>query len=371
MEVHARYILMGVFALAVLALGFGFVYWLQAGGGLGERTSYQIRFGDQVAGLSKGSAVLFNGVRIGEVTSLSLDPGNPNDVTVEVAVDRKAPIRADTKAGIDFQGLAGAPAIALTGGSPTLAPLASADARARVLTAEPNAGQSMTQAARDVLRNLDVVIADNSAPLKSAIASIDKFAGALARNSDKVDGILAGLDRLTGGGAKPQPRVYELKPATVFPPIALFPQGQLQIPDPTSLANIETEKILVDGDKGRLDDGQWADVLPRVVQSALVRSFENAGYKRIIGRAPDAVKADYQLLVDIRRFHITSATPSVAEVEFGARIVKPDGSVTEVKVFVARAQSQGTAVPQAVEALRQAFEKVASDIVVWACGAAQ
>ena len=44
------------------------------------------------------------------------------------------------------------------------------------------------------------MLSDNSASLKSAIANIDSFAGALARNSDKVDGILAGLERMTGGG---------------------------------------------------------------------------------------------------------------------------------------------------------------------------
>ena len=323
MEVQARHILMGLFALVVAGAGLAFVYWLEAGGGLGERTSYRIRFGDPVAGLSKGSAVLFNGVRIGEVTSLALDAAHPSDVTVEIAVDRSAPVRADTKAGIDFQGLAGAPAIALAGGSPTLPLLASAETSARELMAEANAGQSLTQAARDTLRKLDVILTDNAAPLKSAIASIDTFATALARNSDKVDGILAGLDRLTGGGAKPQLRMFELTPATAFPPIASLPSGQMQIPDPTTLGQLENEKILVDGgENGRLDDGQWADVLPRVVQSALVRSFENAGYKRVLGRAPDGVKADYQLLVDIRKFQITTGATPNADVEFGVRIIK-------------------------------------------------
>jgi phospholipid/cholesterol/gamma-HCH transport system substrate-binding protein len=372
MEVHARYTLMGLFALAVIGAGFAFVYWLEAGGGFAERVSYRIRFGDPVAGVAKGSAVLFNGVRIGEVTSLNLDAARPSDVMLEVAVDRKAPVRADTKAAIEFQGLAGAPTVALTGGSPELPLLASANAGQRSLTAEPRAGQSMTEAARDVLRNLDGVITDNAAPLKSAIASIDKFTAALARNSDKVDGILAGLDRLTGGGQKPQLHMYELSPASAFPPIASLPPGQLQIPEPTTLAHLENEKILLDGgEKGRLEDGQWADVLPRVVQSALIRSFENAGYKRVLGRAPEGVKTDYQLLGDIRRFQITSGPTPHADVEIGAKVVKADGSLSDVKVFRAQAPSEGIAAPQATAALRRAFEKVAADIVVWALGAVQ
>ena len=56
MEVHARYVLMGLFALGVIALGLGFVYWLEAGSGLGTRLAYAIRYEGQVAGLLRGSA---------------------------------------------------------------------------------------------------------------------------------------------------------------------------------------------------------------------------------------------------------------------------------------------------------------------------
>ena len=86
MEVHARYTLMGAFALAVMATGFLFVYWLEAGGGFKERVSYRIQFEGSVAGLAKGSAVLFNGMRIGEVTGLTLDQAQPSAVIVDIAV---------------------------------------------------------------------------------------------------------------------------------------------------------------------------------------------------------------------------------------------------------------------------------------------
>jgi phospholipid/cholesterol/gamma-HCH transport system substrate-binding protein len=58
-----------LFVLAVVGAVFGFVYWLQNIGGLGERTVYQIKFENSVSGLLVGSAVLFNGIRVGEVTS--------------------------------------------------------------------------------------------------------------------------------------------------------------------------------------------------------------------------------------------------------------------------------------------------------------
>ena len=370
MEVHARYVLMGLFALAVIGLGLGFVYWLEGGGVVG-RSTYTIRYDGQVAGLLRGSAVLFNGVRVGEVTGLTLDRERPDEVLVAIAVERRAPVRADTKVGIEFQGLTGAPVVALSGGTASLPVLADDPSRpVPILVAEKNAGESMTQAARNVLRNLDGVIADNSGPLKSAIASIDKFTGALARNADKVDGILAGLDRLTGGGAKPPVRIFELGAATVFPKIEALPQGVMQIPEPTALAHLESEKILAGGaDKGRLDDGQWPDALTRVVQAGLVRSFENAGYRRVIGRAPDGAKSDYQLLIDIRRFEVSPVPAPHAGVVLAARILKADGTLTEAQVFAADVPARGMAAEPAAEALREAFAKVAAEMVVWACGA--
>ena len=68
METRARYALIGVFMLAVILASFAFVYWLENKGGFGKQDIYQVRFQGSVSGLSVGSAVLFNGLRVGEVT---------------------------------------------------------------------------------------------------------------------------------------------------------------------------------------------------------------------------------------------------------------------------------------------------------------
>ncbi len=74
MEIKARYVLIGLFTLASIVAGFAFVYWLQTTGGLGKRTSYEVRFHNTVSGLLTGSAVLFNGIRVGEVTATQACP---------------------------------------------------------------------------------------------------------------------------------------------------------------------------------------------------------------------------------------------------------------------------------------------------------
>src|SRR5689334_14256742 len=145
METRAPYALIGLFVLAVIAAVFGFVYWLHNGGGLTERTVYRVQFENTVSGLLKGAAVLFNGMRVGEVTDLRLDTDRPERVMATIAVDAGTPVRADTKAGLDFQGLTGVPVVTLQGGNKPLPPAQNLR-QPYVLVADPAAGQSMTNA---------------------------------------------------------------------------------------------------------------------------------------------------------------------------------------------------------------------------------
>ena len=117
METRARYALIGVFMLAVIVAGFAFVYWLNNTGGIGARASYQVRFQSSVSGLLVGSAVLFNGIRVGEVTDLQLDAKNPSNVIATIGVVPGTPIRADTDVNVETQGLTGGAVISLRGGS--------------------------------------------------------------------------------------------------------------------------------------------------------------------------------------------------------------------------------------------------------------
>src|SRR5581483_9172789 len=117
METRARYALIGLFMLAVIAASFAFVYWLENKGGFSQRETYQIRFQGPVSGLLAGSAVLFNGIRVGEVTNLSLPADAPDQVIVTIGVDPSTPIRSDTQVGLETQGLTGGAAVTLRGGT--------------------------------------------------------------------------------------------------------------------------------------------------------------------------------------------------------------------------------------------------------------
>ena len=104
MEIRARYVQVGAFTLAVLVAGFAFVYWLNNAGALRNRAVYCVQFESSVSGLLKGSAVLFNGIRVGEVTRLELDAAYSRQVLATIAVDRTTPVRTDTFVNHRFPG---------------------------------------------------------------------------------------------------------------------------------------------------------------------------------------------------------------------------------------------------------------------------
>ena len=93
METRAPYALIGLFVLAAIGAVLGFVYWLNNAAGLGERRSYQVQFDTPVSGLLVGAAVLFNGIRVGEVESIKLSADNPKQVIAMISVDKAVKVR--------------------------------------------------------------------------------------------------------------------------------------------------------------------------------------------------------------------------------------------------------------------------------------
>ncbi|MBI4274523.1 MAG: MCE family protein [Rhizobiales bacterium] len=199
METRANYILIGLFTLGVIMGAFGFVYWFHHVGGTGERTAYHVVFKGPIGGLRTGAAVSFNGIRVGEVAELGLDPENPKQALATISIDTNTPVRADTTVSLDFQGLTGIATLALRGGSVNSPRLEGKDGALPVLVSDFGSTADMMQAARDVLGKIDTVIEQNQVALRNSIKSIETFTEALARNSEKVDRIMAGIDNLIGG----------------------------------------------------------------------------------------------------------------------------------------------------------------------------
>jgi phospholipid/cholesterol/gamma-HCH transport system substrate-binding protein len=203
METKANYTVTGAFTLAVIAGIFGFVYWFQSSSGGGERSTYRVVFAGSVAGLRAGSAVLFDGMRVGEVTKLALDAHDPRKVDALIALNRGVPVRADTKVSLAFQGLTGLAEVSLAGGSPDSELVTGSTGALPTLYADPNAGADVTQKARDVLSRIDALVATNETAMRVSMHNIETVTTTLAQNSKRLDKVMAGLETLTGTGDQP------------------------------------------------------------------------------------------------------------------------------------------------------------------------
>ncbi len=210
METRANYVLIGLFTLAVMASLFGFVYWFQNIGGAGERAYYRVVFDGSVSGLRTGGAVLFNGIRVGEVSGLKLNPQRPQQVIATISIEKSIAVRPDTEASLEFQGLTGIASLALKGGDASRPALVGSKDDPPVLTAPPGATSDITQAARDVLRKLDKLLTENQETLSSALRNIDRFTATLAENSKRIDSALAHIDEFTGALARNAERVDKI-----------------------------------------------------------------------------------------------------------------------------------------------------------------
>jgi phospholipid/cholesterol/gamma-HCH transport system substrate-binding protein len=157
--------------------------------------------------------VLFNGLRVGEVADLRLNPDNPAQVVATISVDSKTPIRSDTKAGLDFQGLTGIANLSLSGGSMDRPALVSTDGAPPVLRADPSASQDVTQAARELVKRIDGFLAENQESVHKSIVNIETITTTLARNSDRFDNVMAGLEKLTGDKGEIQVAAVEFQQA--------------------------------------------------------------------------------------------------------------------------------------------------------------
>lgn len=118
METKANYALVGAFAVAVVLAGLGLIGWFAKSRVNQDYVQYEIHFQGSVAGLNEGSDVRYNGIRVGRVASLELNPENPSEVRALVKLYPTTPIRTDSIASLNFQGLTGVAYVQISGGSP-------------------------------------------------------------------------------------------------------------------------------------------------------------------------------------------------------------------------------------------------------------
>jgi len=224
METRANYALIGAFTLAVVFGAFGFVYWFSGPSTTAQYKTYQIVFSGSVSGLTRGGAVEFDGLKVGEVTQLAISEEDPSRVDVLVSIDKKTPIKIDTKARLEQAGFTGVKTVALVGGTPRAPVLAAApgqtypriEAESSDLQNIIDSVQRLSKKATEALDKVDRLLDANSGTISQTLKNAETFTKALADNSEDIGSAMHDLAAV-GRSLKPIPERLDKLLAAVDP----------------------------------------------------------------------------------------------------------------------------------------------------------
>ncbi|MFC6671584.1 MlaD family protein [Marinobacterium aestuariivivens] len=131
METRAHHVIIGLFTLLGLGLALAFGLWLAKSGNDRDTLRYRVVFSEPVSGLTEGSLVQYNGLRVGEVSRLQLDPQDPRRVWADIEVSQSTPVNQGTRARQAIANITGAANILLSSGALDAPPLAGEGASRR------------------------------------------------------------------------------------------------------------------------------------------------------------------------------------------------------------------------------------------------
>ncbi len=203
METRANFALIGAFTLAVIGAGFMFVLWFMGNSKPTDRKTYRIIFTGSVAGLSRGANVLFNGLKVGELSTVDLMAEDPSRVAALISIDERTPVKEDTRARLESQGLTGVAAVSLTGGSPTANILNNGEhGGPPVIYADRSDFQNLLDTAQRLSGKLDKLLSDNGDSFTATVHNVETFSKALSENSDGIRDFMGSIADLARA-AKP------------------------------------------------------------------------------------------------------------------------------------------------------------------------
>jgi phospholipid/cholesterol/gamma-HCH transport system substrate-binding protein len=199
METRAHYVAVGAFVLAVIFLAFVAVLWLGRAEFAQETKRYYIYFRGSVAGLSKGSQVQYNGIPVGRVIDIRVDPTNLEQIQVTVEIDTSiVNIKSDAQAFLEANILNGIATVQIRGGT----------REASDLVPRPGHKYAVITAGRSELEEVKASLPELVADLKAAAHRLNDLLD--ENNRRAVSDTLQNLRSITGALVEPSREVGEV-----------------------------------------------------------------------------------------------------------------------------------------------------------------
>ncbi len=212
METKVNFAFVGIFVLVLGLVLVAQALWLASGGAFQKKFDMYLAVEDEsVAGLNLNAPVKFNGVPVGKVQRIWLDPGNPERVILLFAIEHGTPVKADTEAVLVTQGLTGIAYVELSGGTPGTPALAIVgDNEYPVIRTKPSLSARLENVATKALAKLDsasnaingLLSVDNQGAFKSALADIAVVARTIAARKAVIDEVMLGAARTSANAAR-------------------------------------------------------------------------------------------------------------------------------------------------------------------------
>lgn len=193
METKVNYALVGAFVLILSIALVATILWIASGGS--QRKDYDTflaYFTESVSGLNPKAPVKYRGVDVGFVAKIELDSENPDQVRVELSIERGVPIRRDTTATLSTQGLTGIAFVDLFGGSPTSPLLTAGDhGEEAVIATRPSLFRRLDAQTTSLVSNLSetarsvnaLMNAETRTAMQQTIRDLDVVVHALAEHT--------------------------------------------------------------------------------------------------------------------------------------------------------------------------------------------
>jgi phospholipid/cholesterol/gamma-HCH transport system substrate-binding protein len=218
MEIRASYVVVGAVVLALLAGLVAFSLWLVDAGVDRNLARYEIAFAGSVSGLPDGGQVLYRGIPVGRVADIRIDPANVENVLVTVEIDRETPIKEDTVATLEFQGLTGIAYVQLRGGTqqsarldPNAAPPPRIPSRRSTLERVFDSTPELVAQASAVVERLNLLLTDdNLTAVAGTLQNVEKLTAGLADRSGSVETLVTGAAGMTEDIQKTSVEVRQL-----------------------------------------------------------------------------------------------------------------------------------------------------------------
>lgn len=211
METRAHYAAVGAFVLAMIFLAFAAVLWL-AGGALSQKFArFDIYFEGPVTGLRNGAEVDYNGVPVGKVTDIRIDPKNVSLIRVRVEIDPEVPIKTDARAAVETNILSGVSYVLIDAGTQE-APVLKAEGdqpypvirahRSRLASVTARAPQ-LLEKLNNVADHLNQLLGDkNQKAISATLDNLQSFSQGLADRKKDIAELIQNANTATRGADK-------------------------------------------------------------------------------------------------------------------------------------------------------------------------